>query len=191
METKDSLNKVVITLLLSLVFSCILAFGYSYVIDFMPFVYLNLFITFFFGGFTTIFVYQAVKTGKIKSKANITIVSLISVIFAYYLHWAVYCSLNSTAITSDDMLLQLSTTNVLENGFTTSHSTWYYITHPMQLISTLNEISKDGLWTFKGIEVNGIILVIVWLIEAFVVFGTALFMPLDMLKKSLEEKKTS
>lgn len=191
MEPKDSLGTLVITLLLSLVFSCVLAFGYSYIIDFIPFVYLNFFITFFFGGFTTIFIYQGVRTAKIQTKKNIVILSLISVSLAYYIHWAVYCSLNSNTISAEDMLLQLSTTDVLSNGFQTNNSTWHYITHPAQLFSILNNISKEGLWTFKGIEVKGVLLYIVWLVEAFMIFGTALYMPLDMLKKNLEKEKLS
>lgn len=175
------------TSLLSVAFAIPLAYGYAYAINYIPFVYLNFFVTFFFGGFISI--YQAAKNGKLANKAQLITLSIITALIAYYLHWAVYCSLNSNIISAEDMLLQLSTRDVLSNGFQTNNSTWHYITHPAQLFSTINNISKEGLWTFKDIEVKGVLLYIVWLVESFMIFGTALYMPLDMLKKNIDKEK--
>ncbi len=173
-----------ITLFLSMVLAVLLAFGYAYAINYIPFIYLNFVITILFGGFIVLFVYQAVKDNKLTNKIEIVVLSLVPAVIAYYVHWAVYCSINTTGLSIDEMIEQTSSADLLTNGFQAGRSSWYFIGHPLQIVSSVKLINDEGLWSFKDVPVKGMILYIVWFIEAVLIFGSGIYMPLNLLKKN-------
>jgi hypothetical protein len=140
-----------------LVTAIALSFVYTYAVVYIPFVYINFFLSIGFGLAIALAVYKGSRVGKIRSTFLVTMFALVCSLIGLYCAWAV------------DLYARWSQANVpgIEPSFTLDpQAIWWHVT-----------ISYEhGWWSFRGGKsLTGIGLAGVWLIEAGVIVGGATY----------------
>lgn len=156
----------------------ILALIYTYLIWYIPFVYINLFITLGFGfavGFAVNFL--VIKLGKVRNTKLAMIFGLIAGFIALYFSWVVWVDLVF------NMGESYGTSRI---GITTSNIKFFQVVqlalHPKELFQIILEINQTGTWGFGSTAVSGIFLAIIWIIEALIVLVLSVLLPLGQAK---------
>ena len=144
----------------------ILAFIYSYLIWYVPIVYISFLFTAGFGFSTGLIIrYLVIKLGKIRNSSLALLLGIIGGFITLYISWAVWLDLDENI--SDIMStarggIAISSTKIF--------SVLLIITDPNLMLETISEINNNGNWSIFGVQVNGIFLSIIWIIEALIVF---------------------
>jgi hypothetical protein len=171
---KISLPSIIICILAVLVATPVLALIYTYAVWYIPFVYINFFIT--LGAGFALFMLITILTNKFKSRSKIfdITISIIAAALLIYTNWAVWV----------DLVLNSGETYGIENhiGITVSDSSmsrvFSLMLNPNELLQYATIINEYGTWGIKGGTVSGIFLLIIWIIEAGILFGFAPFLVL-------------
>lgn len=120
---------------------------YAYLVHFIPFIYINFFITLGFGfvvGFSTSF---GGKLGKIRNNIVMLISGLLAGIIALYCSWVGYIFVSSGS------------------------DIWVF--NPVSILALAKIIASIGSWSIFGVTFTGTLLYIVWIIEALMIVGTS------------------
>lgn len=152
-------------ILTALIVLPILALVYTYLVWYIPFVYINLFITIGFGftiGFAISFL--AIKFGKVRNSTIALTLGLIGGLIALYFSWAIWV----------DLVI-----NAGENygnsriGITASSTRFSQlfrlVLNPKILMEIIAEINSIGTWGIGSSTVSGVFLTIIWVIEALII----------------------
>ena len=133
-----------------LVAGAVLAFAYTYIIYYVPFIYLNFLCTIGFAaalGFTVGFI---MRWGKVRNPAYGACFSFLVGAAALYISWAVWLAV---LLTTDEEPL----------------SALMIVQHPLLMWETIVRVNEVGAWKMYGSTVSGFALWAVWLIEALVI----------------------
>ncbi|MBN1911492.1 MAG: hypothetical protein JW818_17245 [Pirellulales bacterium] len=139
----------VMTFLAGLATACVLAIVYSLLIVHVPFIYVNFLATAGFGVAIGMAIGHTAKAGKIRNPMVIGVFGLIFGLMGLYIAWGV------------DLIARV--------GF----PDYVLAFHPRWLAHHIAIFYEEGYWGFGEKPVTGIVLAIVWLIEAGVIIGLA------------------
>lgn len=129
----------------------ILSFIYAYAIYYIPFPYINFFITAGFGMGVGIAVnYLVINLGKVRNTTLAAVFGILAALTALYVAWAVWINL----IMQSDQVI---------NG------TLHWLLNPSALFTLIAEINKVGAWGMFDNTVKGNPLTFVWIVEALIV----------------------
>ncbi len=133
-----------------------LAFAYSYVIVYLPFVYLRVLATIGYGFALAFGVGFGLQTGKIRNTpVALAIVGVVTLI-SFYFVWGIWVFAEFQRADNEDVTLI---------GVLTS---------PFVLWEVIHKINETGVWGFRGTNVSGIALWVVWIVEAVIIFSIPL-----------------
>jgi hypothetical protein len=156
---------IVLYLLLMALTTIGLGYIYSLLTIFFPFIYVNVFITIGYGlsiGYLSLLFFRISSVRDSQSKFALTLFAGLSAWIFAWVTFIVY---------------------VLELNYPT-FSTYLghipQILHPGFFFPTIAEFNQVGLWEIAGIELKGILLAVIWLIELAIIIG----FPLLILKRS-------
>lgn len=119
--------------------------AYGYAITYIPFIYLNFFITIGLGLFVGFAVGFGGKMGKARNCILLSLFALISGILALYVGWVSWFHASS------------------EQGL--------LIVHPSDIIEMLKILAQTGVWSIHGDTPKGWFLYSIWAIEALMIVG--------------------
>lgn len=146
--------------LIALVIGCaagfVLAIGYGYLLVYIPIAgYVTFLFAAGFGGVTGFATSMGLKFGKVRNRTTWGVVVVVVSLFTFYAGWAwwMYALLRRGGA-------DVSLADVFSPG---------------QLWSLVLLVNEKGAWSMKGWTPTGIVLWILWLIEAAIIFGS-LFM---------------
>ncbi len=151
----------------------ILALAYTYLIWYIPFFYINFFITAGFGfGVGIAISHLAVKIGKVRNSTLALVFGLLGGLIALYFSWAIWV----------DLVFNIGESYGNSRiGITTSNieflQVFGLILQPDTLFSFISEINKTGTWGIRGSAVSGTILTIIWVIEFLIVLILSIIFP--------------
>lgn len=138
----------------------------------IPIIYLNFLPTIGLGLAIALSIQTAGKLFKITTRKMRFYLTIFSLIIVYYSHWVAFILFIVTG----------SIPNLME--FIN------YFFYPQNFFSTIAEINKIGAWSFGTMNtpVNGMILTIVWIIEALIIFFIAIRYTLIFPENPFSEK---
>lgn len=167
MENIKNLKTSSVNIVLALTFCLIFCFGlslvYGIIIAVSPLVYINFFITVAFGLGLGYAVKIFSKLFKIVSSSIRVKIAILVGVFGIYFSWVSY------------ILYHIS----LDPYSGTYFSNSYLFFNPVSVAQIMADIAQQGLWAFFGIVFTGFPLVLIWLIEAGIIF----IIPFLMVKK--------
>jgi len=129
-----------------------LIFGviYGYAIFYIPFIYLNFFITLGFGGGVGFLIGIGGKLGKVRNSNALLFFGFIFGLFAEYVGWSSWI----LAASEQETLLVT----------------------PSSILSVIQTVSENGAWSIFGWTPTDTALYIIWVIEAVIIIGTSTMM---------------
>ncbi|MFB9080343.1 hypothetical protein ACFFLS_19605 [Flavobacterium procerum] len=174
-------------LLASFIAFPVLGLIYAYCIWYIPFVYINFFITIGFG-FLVGFVlsWLVIKKGKVRNPFLGFIIGLVGALVALYLHWAIWIDLviNAGESYGDQKL-----------GFTVSNieflQVFSLILRPDLVFDYIGQVNQYGTWGIRSATISGTFLWVIWAIEFLIVVGISCFLPYLEAKKPFSESTNS
>ena len=147
--------------LIALVGALLVAWIYAYAIYYIPFIYINAFLTAGFGFAVAMISVHVMRGAKLRNGFVFGVVALLITAVAFYGHWAAWVGIvlraSDVEVTAVDIALQ-----------------------PRAMWGTILDINAGGAWSIFGVDVSGIPLWVVWLLEAGIVFGLSLVIGYDM-----------
>jgi hypothetical protein len=174
-------------LLVSVIVFPILGLIYAYCIWYIPFVYINFFITLGFGFLAGLAIsILVIKKGKVRNTLLALIIGALSGMVALYFHWSVWIDLVINAgesYGSNRIGITVSNIEFLQ--------VFSLIFQPNLVFEYINEVSKYGTWGIRGATVSGTFLWIIWAIEFVMVVGLTSFMAYLQSKKPFSESTNS
>ncbi|TYZ13382.1 hypothetical protein FY528_02940 [Hymenobacter lutimineralis] len=141
-----------------------LAFVYVYAIWYIPFIYINLFVTLGFGLLLGYALKTLTKSGKLRSPALVGWLSFALALWAWYLQWCVYLTL----------LFGAGETESLGSRASFTHTTFEAdvflgtLLNPPLVLGMLPRLADEGTWSIFGVTISGIFLYLVWLAELLI-----------------------
>ncbi|QCW99790.1 hypothetical protein FGM00_06640 [Aggregatimonas sangjinii] len=151
----------------------ILALIYSYAIWYIPFPYINFFITLGFGfGIGWVVQKLAIRMGKVRNDKLAFFLGFLGALIGLYLSWAVWVDLVINAgetYGSDRIGISVSNIQfmqVLELAL-----------QPGVLFELMGQIMDVGVWGFRSATVSGWFLGLIWVIEALIVLVVGTIIP--------------
>lgn len=126
---------------------------------YIPIIYFNILITVGFGLGLVYSIQIVSKVFKIRDKKSRILIVVISVLIAYYSHWISF-------------IVQVYTSE-----FPSFINYINYWIHPRGIFENISEINKLGTWGFgfsNTLFIRGIVLSIIWLVEAIIIFFIAI-----------------
>lgn len=176
---KVSLVSILYFILATLIAFPLLGAIYSYAIWYIPFIYINMFITAGLGiavGFVISRV--VVEYGKVRNGKIAALFGFLGAIAALYFHWAIWVDLvinagesygsNRAGFTVSNMVVEQVISLILQ---------------PAYLFSLIGEINNVGTWGIRGATVSGFFLSVIWIIEALIVLVIPVVMAYSSSKK--------
>jgi hypothetical protein len=146
---------VLITLVGGVICAIIAAFIYAYAVRYIPFVYITFFATLAFGAAMGFVVGMLARVGKLRNRPVMLALTAVVALVGLYFAWVFWVK---------------ATLNQVPDGERVATST--LITSPAILWEIITVLNENGTWSLKSSEpVHGILLTIVWLIEAGVILG--------------------
>ena len=153
-------------LLVALIVLPILAAIYTYAIWYIPFPYINFFITIGFGFGVAIAISKLViRWGKVRSFWLAVGFGVLGAFLALYYSWAIWIDLvfnMGESYGSDRIGITVSNIKIFQ--------VFSLVMQPGALWNIMGEIKELGTWGIRGNAVNGTPLLIIWIIEALIVF---------------------
>jgi len=156
---KFSPHGLALALIVPIAAGFLLGYVYAYLIKWIPFIYLNIFITAGYGGVIGFLAGWMLRVGKVRNNALAGICGLLAGLAGLYLGW---------------------------NG----HVHAYFedapvLCQPGEILKGMGYLYAHGSWTLKGEPVTGVILGIVWGVEALMIVGLSTLMTYVMISGSL------
>jgi hypothetical protein len=151
----------------------ILALVYTYLVWYIPFIYINFFITAGFGfGVALVISYLSIKIGKVRSPKLALIFGVLGGLIALYFSWAIWVDLVINAGESyGNSRIGITTSNI---KFV---QVFQLAIHPEILYELASKINEVGTWGMRGTTVSGVFLTIIWVIEMLIVVVISLLLP--------------
>lgn len=154
---KVNYNYLLVGSIFLLILALTLAYVYAGLIYIIPIIYFNVLITFGFGLGIGLGLNLCFRFIKCRNKKWRSILSLVVIGMAFYFHWVAFI---------DTVILQ---------GFPSPEEyvqTLGMILNPFGFFELVYEINKIGTWSIgiNGLQINGILLSIVWFLEALIIF---------------------
>ena len=127
-------------------------FAYSYAVNWIPFIYINILLTIAYGFLVGFMIDQGASLGKLRNPALGVLLGLVVGVFAIYTQWVAHFY----AVSNQTQLIW------------NSAALW-------EAIARLNE---TGSWSIgrAGEPVSGLLLYVVWGVEAIIMLGLTVFM---------------
>jgi len=157
----------------------ILAVLYTYLVWYIPFIYINFFITAGFGfGVGIVIQYLVINIGKVRNPNLAVIFGVLGSLIAMYFSWAIWVDLVVNAGESyGNSRIGITTSNikivqVLELAL-----------NPNTLLELIVEINKVGTWGLRSATISGMFLTIIWLIEFLIVMVISILVPYNSAKR--------
>jgi len=160
---KYSISGALYALVVGSVIACSLAFVYAYIIVYSPLVYINLLVTLGFGALLGYACAKLLKQKKVRSDRVAVGIAFLVTTVAYYYSWVVW------------MWALFRRADGEIPGFPEFVG---MLLQPWVVWDLMTRINAEGVWTIgRGSKdpVSGIALTIVWVIEAAIIYGLALF----------------
>lgn len=123
--------------------SLLLGVVYGYAIYYIPFIYLNFFITAFYGGIVGVLVGKAGYLGKVRNTKVILIMGVLFGVVAEYIGWTFWIH----ALSEQELL----------------------IFDPGEMFLIISELADGGIWSIFGWTPTGGALYAIWVIEALII----------------------
>lgn len=168
---KFSLSSFIYFILTSAIVLPILALIYTYLVWYIPFIYINFFITIGFGFIVaTAISLITIKKGKVRNSMLALVFGALGSVVALYFSWVIWVDLVINAGESyGNSRLGITTSNikffqVLELAF-----------NPGVLFELISEINGIGTWGLRGATVSGTFLTVIWGIEFLIVLVISMF----------------
>ncbi|MCW5906863.1 MAG: hypothetical protein KIS94_03310 [Chitinophagales bacterium] len=133
---------------------------------FIPIIYLNLLITVGFGFGLYLALAYLVKLGKIRNQGIAAGVALFAALVGMYSQWALFISLMERV--DGNVLYFVKTSFSLDNYMAV-------FTDPLRLFSEAKILNDIGTFSIKSATVSGIVLWMVWIIEAAMIIGIPVY----------------
>ncbi|TCN55333.1 hypothetical protein D0809_17600 [Flavobacterium circumlabens] len=184
---KFSLIFILYLLLVSVTAFPVLGLLYAYCIWYIPFVYVNFFITLGFGfliGFVVALI--VIKKGKVRNPVLGFVIGLTAAFFALYLHWAIWIDLVINAgesYGSDRIGITVSNIEFLQ--------VFSLIFRPDLVLEYISQVNEYGTWGIRGATASGAFLWVVWSIEFIIVIAISGFLSYLEAKKPFSESTNS
>jgi hypothetical protein len=139
----------IIALLMGISTALVLSFVYSYATSFIPFIYLNFLLTGFLGLGVGAVVAMGGGFGKIRNRKVVIALAVVTALITCYIAWVVtvYLWLDSEV----------------------------FIFNPIDLVTIIQVVAQEGVWSLKGATPTGGALYAVWGIEAAVIVAASYF----------------
>jgi len=118
---------------------------YGYAIFYIPFIYLNFFITLFFGMGVGYSIHLGAKIGKVRNTKAVLCFGLIIGCLAEYVGWVSWI----LAFSKQEALVLM----------------------PWDMFSIMHKIAEEGVWSIFGGTPSGFFLYAIWAIEAVMIIG--------------------
>ncbi|MFA5658516.1 MAG: hypothetical protein WC900_04465 [Oscillospiraceae bacterium] len=185
-SNKFTVKGVLLVLLAVAVVGSILAPVYLKLIDWIPFIYLNILMTAIYGAVIGLVVSKIVEKTKIRNVIMVLLAVLVGSVIVTAVKWSLYCYWDNDSywgikdfrenftesdyVEFDDIIYE-------ELGFHFADSPIDYLTSPKELINYIKYVNEEGRWNIKasvtaeGTDnyVKGGMLWLVWLIEAGII----------------------
>jgi hypothetical protein len=157
---------------------------YTYAIWYIPFIYINFIITAVFAIAVGFLMNQVViKLGKVRSPKLAILLCLLGGFAALYAHWVVWADLivnASNTIGTSRIGITVSSTNL--------EQLLILAKNPKVLFELMSEVNKYGSWGLFGQTVSGLLLWIIWVIEAMVILLGSVLVGMHQAKNPFCEK---
>lgn len=131
-----------------------LGYGYSMLTLFIPIVYLNVILTIVFGFGMGYLCYFLCHFFRIKKNSERLAIFLLAAFIGYYANWIVYVHFAMEGYPSPSTFI----------------SNLHLFYRPDIVINILAAVTDEGMWDMFGAQVNGFVLVGIWMIEALIIF---------------------
>ncbi|HEX4962679.1 MAG TPA: hypothetical protein VF173_17720 [Thermoanaerobaculia bacterium] len=152
-----TIGSIILGLLSGVLAALLLAFPYAYGILYIPFVYINFFMTVFYGTIPGAVSAMVLKLRKVRNAWVSTLVGLVVGLVALYVSWVVWIfGYFGRGGMAWDFLDLLSVAVI-----------------PKVLWSLIHRVNGLGYWNVFGYKPTGIVLWINWSIEALIITGAA------------------
>ncbi len=145
-------------LVVGVVASAVLGAVYGYAIFYIPFVYLNFFITLGFGGIVGFLVGLGGKWGKVRNPGVVLLFGLLIGLFAEYAGWVSWIS----ALTGREL----------------------FLTNPFHILSFAKFVADRGAWGIFGWTPQGIWLYLFWGVEGVMIVGASALVSWGMISST-------
>ncbi|MBI4409826.1 MAG: hypothetical protein HY561_08975, partial [Gemmatimonadetes bacterium] len=152
MSGKYSLGDAVTATLVGAAIAIPLAFIYSYLILYIPFIYLNALFTLGFGIALGVTAFGMLKWRRIRNLKVGTAIAFLVTAAGFYLSWAVWIY-------------------ALFNRSDVDVALWPIVADPTGLWGVIQSVNEVGAWRFRSYTPTGAVLWGVWAIEAGLIFG--------------------
>lgn len=141
---------------LGAILSIVLSIIYAYIMVYNPFIYFNLFI--FIGFLIGIFFIQSliVNIAKCRSTTATRIYGALIGVFILYANWSTFLYVILQRYDLGMTLLEI-------------------LSDPLQVVQLMSIIAEDGYYSLFGANVSGIVLWIIWIIEAIGIIVAGIF----------------
>lgn len=147
-------------LLFGILSAIIFAGIYATAIIYIPLVFINIFITFFYGTFIGKLVGYGAKIGKVRNTKIVIAFAVLIGIFAEYTNWVWWIMVYTRKEIGEFILLL----------------------NPSDIFAAMSKLSETGVWSIKGDTPTGIALYIVWICEAVFIICTAVAAAREVIK---------
>lgn len=163
---------------IALVILPLLGLLYAYAIWYIPFIYINFIIAAAFGFAIALAIsHGVVKYGKVRNVPLTIGLSVLAGIIALYFHYAVWVDLVINAGESyGNSRLGVTVSNIK------LVQTFNLALNPSVLFEYIGLINESGTWGIKNSTVSGLLLSIIWIVEAVIIIGIATFLPMGFAK---------
>lgn len=184
---KFSPSFILFFLLVSFIAFPLLGLIYAYCIWYIPFIYINFFITLGFGFLVALCVNKVViRKGKVRNPILALFIGFFAGIVALYFHWSVWIDLVINAgesYGSERIGVTVSNIEFLQ--------VFSLIFQPSMVFEYIGMVNEFGTWGIRGATVSGAFLWVIWAIEFVVVVGVSSFLPYLESKKPFSESTNS
>lgn len=184
---KFSPSFILFFLLVSLIAFPLLGLIYAYCIWYIPFIYINFFITLGFGFLVAFCVNKVViRKGKVRNPVLALFIGFFAGIVALYFHWSVWIDLVINAgesYGSDRIGVTVSNIEFLQ--------VFSLIFQPTMVFEYISMVNEFGTWGLGGATVSGAFLWVIWAIEFVIIVGVSSFLPYLESKKPFSESTNS
>lgn len=160
----------VLLLLGGAVAAAVLAAVYVYAEWYIPFVYLNFVLCIGFGVLLGFGLARLVRAGKLRSPGAVSGLALLVGLLAVYLQWCLYLTLlfnSETTGTGRDADTTTSFSGEVFAGLLAS---------PGTVLEALRKVNENGVWELKGLQPSGVLLWLIWALEAAIIVGGAVLL---------------
>ncbi|MEZ4955431.1 MAG: hypothetical protein R2825_17855 [Saprospiraceae bacterium] len=156
-----NLRGIALSGLISLFAALLLGYFYTILTLLIPLIYVMVFITIGLGFVMGLIVKFSIKLCHIRHQQSKLGLAIASGLFANYFQWAAflaYVFLGSFPSFTDYL----------------SHLGWIF--SPKEFFMVIHEINKSGMWSLFGVQVNGLLLAIIWIFEFAIILAVPILM---------------